>query len=82
MTMDKTTEPATPRTLVEAHHAVAGCQPPQNAPLEEWLAFHQRAAAWYAKVAEIDQGHHPEALYMAEHQRAVAEGIKARIRGE
>ncbi|HET9253587.1 MAG TPA: AMED_5909 family protein [Pseudonocardiaceae bacterium] len=68
-----------PRTLAQAHHVVASYRPPQTASLPEWLAYHQRAAAWYAEVAEIDRGHHHEALYMAQHQGAVAQGIKARI---
>ncbi|MFZ0877530.1 MAG: AMED_5909 family protein, partial [Pseudonocardiaceae bacterium] len=29
------------------------------------LAYYQRSAGWYAEVAEIDRGHHHEALYMA-----------------
>ena len=68
-----------PRTLAQANHAAAMCQPRQTAPLLEWLAFHQRAAAWYAEVAEIDRGHHHEALFMAEHQRILAKEIKAQI---
>jgi hypothetical protein len=49
------------------------------APLAEWLAYHQRAAAWYAEVAEIDRGHHHEALALAEQQRQFAVDIKTQI---
>jgi hypothetical protein len=70
---------AEPRTLAEAHHAVASIRPPQKAPLGEWLAYHQQSAALYAEVAEIDRGHHHEALAMAERERQSAEQIKARI---
>lgn len=68
-----------PRTLAEAHHAVASIRPPQNAPLMEWLAYHQRSAAVYAEIAEIDRGHHHEALFMAERARQSAKEIKAQI---
>ena len=35
---------------------------------------------WYAEIAEIDRGHHHEALYMAEQERECAKEIAARIR--
>jgi hypothetical protein len=79
MTTDKTTPPAMPRTLAEAREAVAAIRPRQVAPLTEWLAYHQRCAAWYAEVAEIDRGHHHEALSMAEQQRQQAAEIKTKI---
>jgi hypothetical protein len=78
--MDKATEPATPRTLAEAHEAVATIRPPQTAPLNEWLAYYQRSAGMYAEVAEIDRGHHHEALAIAEREHQLAKQIKARIR--
>ncbi|MGH3696446.1 MAG: AMED_5909 family protein [Pseudonocardiaceae bacterium] len=68
-----------PRTLPEAHEAVAHIRPRQKAPLTEWLAFHQRSAALYAEVAEIDRGHHHEALFMAEGERHYAKEIKTQI---
>ncbi|MGH3610598.1 MAG: AMED_5909 family protein, partial [Pseudonocardiaceae bacterium] len=58
MTMDETTKPVLPQTLAEAHEAVAAIRPFRSAPLTEWLAYHQQAAALYAEVAEIDRGHH------------------------
>ena len=77
--MDKTTEPATPRTLAEAHEAVAAIRPPQTAPLSEWLAYYQQSAAWYVEVAEIDRGHHHEALAIAERERQLAKQMKIQI---
>jgi hypothetical protein len=65
--------------LADAHHAVARLRPRQTAPLTEWLAYHQRAAAWYAEIAEIDRGHHHEALFMAERERQLAKEIKTKI---
>jgi hypothetical protein len=58
---------------------VARIRPRQQAPLTEWLAYHQRSAAWYAEVAEIDRGHHHEALFMGERERQRAKEIKTQI---
>ncbi|MGH3669565.1 MAG: AMED_5909 family protein [Pseudonocardiaceae bacterium] len=79
MTTDKTTKHVIPRTLAEAHEAVAAIRPPRKAPLTEWLAYHQQSAALYADVAEIDRGHHHEALFMAERERQSAKEIKTEI---
>ncbi|MGH3550065.1 MAG: AMED_5909 family protein [Pseudonocardiaceae bacterium] len=71
--------PDPPRTLAEAHDAVAAIRPARTAPLVEWLAFHQRSAAMYAEVAEIDRGHHHEALFMAERERHRVTEIKTEM---
>jgi hypothetical protein len=68
-----------PQTLADAQHLVASSRPRQKAQLSEWLAYHQRAAAYYAEVAEIDRGHHHEALAMADVQRQFAMKIKTQI---
>lgn len=73
------TEPDPPQTLAEAHEAVAAIRPDRTAPLGEWLAFHQRSAAVYAEVAEIDRGHHHEALFMVERERQRVTEIKTEI---
>jgi hypothetical protein len=65
--------------LTEAHEALALIRPARQAPLEQWLAYYQRSAAWYAEIAEIDRGHHHEALYLAEHERERAKEVKAQI---
>ena len=54
-------------------------QPRINAPLGEWLSYHQRSAALYAEIAEIDRGHHHEALHMAEQARDSAKEIAVQI---
>lgn len=72
-------QPDPPHTLADAQHAVASYRPQQGAPLAEWLAYHQRCAAWYAEVAEIDRRHHHEALAMAEQHRQLAQQIKTQI---
>ena len=54
-------------------------RPGRKAPLGEWLAYYQRSAALYAEIAEIDRGHHHEALYMAEQARDSLNEIEAQI---
>jgi hypothetical protein len=78
-TAEGTSKHTQPRTLADAHHAAASIRPPQTAPLADWLTYHQQSAAMYAEVAEIDRGHHHEALFMAEQARQKAKEIKARI---
>jgi hypothetical protein len=79
MTTNKTSTPTISRTLAEAHEAVAAIRPPRTASLTEWLAHHQRSAALYAEIAEIDRGHHHEALFMAEREHQRAKEIKTEI---
>lgn len=79
MTRDKPSKAGTPQTLVQAHEALARIRPGRQEPLVEWLAYHQRSAALYAEVAEIDRGHHHESLYWADHEREFLKGIKTQI---
>jgi hypothetical protein len=79
MTGDEATDPDSPRTLVDAQVALALIRPRRQAPLGEWLAYYQRSAAWYAEIAEVDRGHHHEALYMVEQKREQAREIAAQI---
>jgi hypothetical protein len=79
MTGDEATDPDPPRTLVDAQVALALIRPRRQAPPREWLAYYQRSAAWYAEIAEVDRGHHHEALYMAEQEGEHAKEIAAQI---
>ena len=79
MNTEETSTSAVPRTLGDVHEAVAAIRPPRTAPLSEWLAHHERSAALYAEIAEIDRGHHHEALFMAERERHRAKEIKTEI---
>jgi hypothetical protein len=79
MTMDKTTEPVMPQTLVEAHEVLARIRPGRQAPPAAWLAYYQRSTALYAEIAELDRGHHHESLSWADHERERAKEIKAQI---
>jgi hypothetical protein len=77
--VDQVTEPIPPQTLVEAHAALARIRPRLDSPLQEWLSYHQRSAVLYAEIAEIDRGHHHEALFMAEQEHQRMKEIKAQI---
>jgi len=79
MTGDKAAKPGPPRTLRQAHEALARSRPRLKAPLGEWLAYYQRSAALYAEIVEIDRGHHHEALHMAEQAQNSAKEIAAQI---
>jgi hypothetical protein len=65
----------TPRTLTQAHDLLTQERPSPGASAEIWLRYYRRSAAVYAEVAEIDRGHHHEALYWANRERAKAEKI-------
>jgi hypothetical protein len=69
-----------PRTLREAHEALVRVRPDREAPLEEWKAYYQRSAVLYAEIAEIDRGHHHEALYWAERELAKAMLVTSAIK--
>jgi hypothetical protein len=78
-TGNRSASPDPPRTLTEVNEALVRLRPPRQAPLTEWLVYHQRSAASYAAIAEIDRGHHHEALSMSEHERGLAKGIETQI---
>ena len=79
MTGDKAANLGPPRTLRQVHEALERSRPRMKAPLGEWLAYYQRSAALYAEIAEIDRGHHHEALQMAEQAQNSAKEIEAQI---
>lgn len=56
-------------TLQEAHEVVRRDWPGRGASAEDWLAHHERAAAVYAHVADVDAGHHHEAVFWASQER-------------
>lgn len=67
--------PQRPRTLMEAHLALARIRPCVKAPLEQWQEHYQKSVALYAEIAEIDRGHHHEALYWVEREKRKAKEV-------
>jgi len=82
MSTDKTTTPEPPRTLFQAHTALVRIRPKSTASLAAWKAYYERSVALYREIAEIDRGHHHEALYWAEREQQSAEDIAARMNAE
>jgi hypothetical protein len=68
-----------PVTLAHAHELMPLLMPAPTAPRKEWVAFRRRSAEIYRRVADIDQGHHHEALYWAELETAVANKLQQQI---
>jgi hypothetical protein len=63
-----------PQTLREAHDFVHRLRPAPDADSAAWRLFHQQSARVYEHVADIDRGHHHEALYwFGYEQRKAAE---------
>lgn len=60
---------------MQAHEALAAEMPVRGAPVERWREFYRRSAAVYAEVAEIDRGHHHEALYWAHREQRKADEL-------
>ena len=79
MAGDQAAKPGSPRTLKQVNEVLERSEPRRKAPLGEWLVYYQRAAALYAEIAEIDRGHHHEALCMAEQAQDSVKEIEAQI---
>jgi hypothetical protein len=61
-------------SLKHAHEVLTRLMPRPDAPPEVSREFYVRSAEVYARVAEVDRGHHHEALYWAKREGAKAEG--------
>lgn len=62
-------------TLQQAHEVIGGLVPAPDAAPARLRAFYLRSAEVYARVAEVDRGHHHEALYWAKREREKGEAI-------
>jgi hypothetical protein len=70
-----------PATLMQAHDLLTRMRPSLRASALTWLKYYRHSAAVYAEVAEIDRGHHHEALYWANRERAKASELQAELAG-
>lgn len=68
--------------LMQAHDALVRIRPKGDASLAAWKVYYERSVALYREIAEIDRGHHHEALYWAEREQKSADEIAARIKAE
>lgn len=62
-------------SLAEAHDVLPRLMPRKGAALAEMRQFHERSAEIYRRVAEIDRGHHHEALYWADREAQKAQEL-------
>ncbi|MGH3795175.1 MAG: AMED_5909 family protein [Pseudonocardiaceae bacterium] len=74
--------PGKPRTLIQAHEALVRIRPKGDASPEQWRVFYERSVALYLEIAEIDRGHHHEALYWAEREQLKVNEIVVPTRAE
>jgi DNA-binding XRE family transcriptional regulator len=49
--------------------------PGRDAPVSAWVAFRQANARMYRAVADLDRGHHHEALYWSDRERREVENL-------
>jgi hypothetical protein len=77
--MSTRSEAGGPVTLMQAHELLTRLRPGPSASPKTWLSYYQRSAAVYAEVAETDRGHHHEALYWAQRERAKANTLARNI---
>lgn len=71
-----------PKTLRDAHEVVMDRRPPNDANPSVWLAFRLGNARLYKSVADVDRGHHHEALYWAGYEERKAGEISANLQTE
>jgi hypothetical protein len=69
-----------PVRLMQAHEMLSDMRPADHAKPSTWLAYYRRSAAVYAEVAEIDRGHHHEALYWSSREDRKAREIESQLR--
>lgn len=65
-----------PRTLMQAHDYLVRVRPERDAKRSEWVSYYRASAALYAEIAEIDRGHHHEALYWASRERTKLQELR------
>jgi hypothetical protein len=68
------------RTLMRAHEALTSLRPTDDALATVWREYHERSASIYAEIAEIDRGHHHEALYWAGREKRKADALTYQLR--
>ena len=68
-----------PQTLRAAHDMASGRRPARDASPSAWLAFHRSNERMYRAVADVDRGHHHEALYWAGYESRKAGEASAQL---
>jgi hypothetical protein len=68
-------EVAAGKTLFQMHEALTRLRPSGTADATGWRSYRLRSAAAYERIADVDRGHHHEALYWAQWERKRADEI-------
>ena len=63
------------QSLSEAHDLLPQLMPRKSPKPAELRRFHEKSAAVYRRVAELDRGHHHEALYWADREARRAQEL-------
>jgi hypothetical protein len=63
-------------TLHQVHEALSRLRPAPGAEETVWRDYYLRSAAVYGRIAEVDRGHHHEAMYWSMRERLKAEMIR------
>lgn len=71
-----------PKTLRDAHEVVMERRPANGANPSVWLAFRLGNAGLYKAIADVDRGHHHEALYWSGYEERKAREISAELQAE
>lgn len=69
-------------TLREVHDELVSLMPGANSELKAQRDYHLASAKAYARIAEVDRGHHHEATYWANREREKAETITKQMRSK
>lgn len=69
------------KTLFQLHELLVRLRPPAGADEVRWRSFRLRSAAAYERIADVDRGHHHEALYWASRERKQANDLAAEQSG-
>jgi hypothetical protein len=67
------------KTLRDAHEVVLERRPAPDANPSVWLAFRLANARLYKAIADVDRGHHHEALYWVGYEERKAGEISAEL---
>ncbi|GGU26291.1 AMED_5909 family protein [Lentzea flava] len=62
-------------SLSEAHNVLPWLKPADDAEAAELREYYTKSAEVYRRVAEMDRGHHHEALYWAEREAQKAQEL-------
>ncbi|WP_255638365.1 AMED_5909 family protein [Amycolatopsis sp. DSM 110486] len=67
---------AGPTTLYGAHQWAQSRYPPPDAPPSTVIAFHQENKRMYERIADMDRGHHHEALYFVGYEQRMVDAAR------